>query len=404
MKVSIVHPLKHHVFHSINGIKKSSHQTNALLGMYDKQNIISNILKNTKYKNKFKGYRLEEIDEVVQTNLHLNLYFLAFQKYKSLHDNYVNFFDRSSIRTIKKSETVHVLQDYCSQVIKYAYNNDKKIVYEQIQPISYTQRFTLLDEIKNNNFSLQYVDNFFPEGKIQQHIDNMKMATHIHTASELSYQTALEIVGEDNSDKISLWPYGVNPNMLGATVSLEEIENKEIEKRKIKVLYIGSISLIKGIPYLLEVIHKMESAPIEFTIIGTPRLQEDQKLIKRIEELENVKYLKSVPNSKIGAIYKENDIFIFPALMEGFGMVTLEAMTYGLPCIVNKYCQGVVTDNMDGFIVNPQNSEEIINSLEYFLENPDELKRMSINAYNNSQKYTWKRYSKKWSEFYNTLM
>ncbi|MGG0750484.1 glycosyltransferase family 4 protein [Priestia megaterium] len=403
MKVTILHPLKHHVYHSIYGAKKSCHEINAVLGLYDNNNILSKFLKHSKHTKKFKGYKFKKIDDVVQTKVIYNLYFLLFQKYKHMHDRYVTFFDKKSIKLTNSTDCVHVLQDYCKDIISFAKKNNKIVIYEQIQPISYKQREILSYEVFKNNFVKEYIDKFFPENKIISHMNNMKKADYIHTASRLSYDTAVEIVGETNRHKVMQWPYGVDSTILGKQLDLREIAGKDFDKSTLNILYVGSISLIKGTQYLIEVAEQLKNQNIKFTVVGLPRYQEDNVLVDKLLSLKNVSYLGSIPNSEIGEVYKNNDVFLFPALMEGFGMVTLEAMSYGLPCIVNTNCEGVIQDGKDGFVIDPQNSEQIKSKILKLFFDRSLLKKMTINAYENSQKFTWDVYSERWKEFYNSL-
>ena len=49
--------------------------------------------------------------------------------------------------------------------------------------------------------------------------------------------------------------------------------------------------------------------------------------------------------------YQDSDVFVFPTLGEGFGMVVLEAMSCGLPVIITDIAGGndAITDGVDGF-------------------------------------------------------
>ena len=172
------------------------------------------------------------------------------------------------------------------------------------------------------------------------------------------------------------------------------IENKysNINSRKLKILYVGSISIAKGINYLIDIIEELNNEDIEFGVIGVPNKEEDEVLLEKLLSFEAVKYYGSVPHKQIINKYKEYDAFIFTSIIEGFGMVTLEAMSMGLPCIVNEYCSSVVKNRINGFVVNNINKESYINVIREIKNNNKLLREISFNAYNESKNYSWNTY------------
>lgn len=76
------------------------------------------------------------------------------------------------------------------------------------------------------------------------------------------------------------------------------------------------------------------------------------------------------------------DIFVNPALGEGFGMVTAEAMAMGKPVIAIKRYGSIdlISDYRNGFLVDPMNPRQIAEKILWLIEHPDEAKRMGING------------------------
>ena len=64
-------------------------------------------------------------------------------------------------------------------------------------------------------------------------------------------------------------------------------------------------------------------------------------------------------------MYRAADVFVFPTLVEGLGLVVLEAMACGLPVIVtSRGPDEVVRDGVDGYVVPAGDSTAIIEALE----------------------------------------
>ena len=72
------------------------------------------------------------------------------------------------------------------------------------------------------------------------------------------------------------------------------------------------------------------------------------------------------------------DILIFPTRCDGFGMVQLEAMSFGIPVIASPNCAKVVQENSNGFIEDDASS--IANRILYLNDNREALKQFSNSA------------------------
>ena len=87
-------------------------------------------------------------------------------------------------------------------------------------------------------------------------------------------------------------------------------------------------------------------------IIGSG--EEKENIINYIEG-NKIKNVELIPHtSKIEEYYREAELFVFTSKMEGFGMVLLEAMSYGIPCISFDCPSGprdIINNEVNGFLV-----------------------------------------------------
>ena len=79
----------------------------------------------------------------------------------------------------------------------------------------------------------------------------------------------------------------------------------------------------------------------------------------------NVLFTGFVPDEKLHAYYEHCDVFAMPSRGEGFGLVYLEAMAYGKPCIGSNVdaAKEVISDGETGYCVDPDNIEELAERL-----------------------------------------
>src|SRR5205807_5036998 len=85
------------------------------------------------------------------------------------------------------------------------------------------------------------------------------------------------------------------------------------------------------------------------------------------------------------------DLFVLPSLAEGFGHVLLEAMSCGLPVIGTSRSAALdlIEPGEHGFILEPGNTTQLAESIEYFLRRPEELESAGIAARTRAERFNW---------------
>jgi len=148
-----------------------------------------------------------------------------------------------------------------------------------------------------------------------------------------------------SKNKLSLIPNGVD------TV-LFKPKNRE-KHEAIEIVSIGRLVYQKNFTNLITAVAKLKSEkPIKLSILGRGPLK--SKLIEKARELKvDLTIIDALSHEKIPQFLNSADIFIMASHHEGSPKALLEAMSCGLPCVVNDqdYSRFIINSGKDGLLV-----------------------------------------------------
>lgn len=133
--------------------------------------------------------------------------------------------------------------------------------------------------------------------------------------------------------------------------------------------------------------------------------EEQERLQALIDEyyLNDSVYLKP-PIKNIEEIYKKAALFLFTSRAEGFGMVLLEAMAFGIPCISYDCPSGprdIIENGKNGLLIENNDWKTYSQVLEKLInENGERLEYMSENAFGTVKRWNSIEIMEKWDEVY----
>jgi glycosyltransferase involved in cell wall biosynthesis len=146
--------------------------------------------------------------------------------------------------------------------------------------------------------------------------------------------------------------------------------------RPLRVLFLGQISLRKGIARLLNVARSFQSQPVEFLMVGPIQITIPEDLRSN----RKIRWFGPVARNRVRNYYDLADVFILPTLSDGFGLTQLEALAHRLPVIASRQCGEVVIDRVNGLLLEEPTAAAIEEALRSCLHNPDQLAQFSGNA------------------------
>ncbi len=219
------------------------------------------------------------------------------------------------------------------------------------------------------------------EGKLLEKDKEIELADKIFVASSFTALTLAEYPGI--LPPVKVIPYGF-PSVF--TDKRFEINHN----KKIKILFVGGLSQRKGLANLFAAIDTLKDY-VELTIVGQGNTSSCTALKK---ELNKHKWITSLPHEEILKLMQVHDVFIFPSLFEGFGLVITEAMSQGLPVITTDRTVGpdFIRNDENGWIIKASSTEAIIEAIENILTNKRKLTHISKSAMETARLRPWVKY------------
>ncbi len=218
--------------------------------------------------------------------------------------------------------------------------------------------------------------------------EELTLADKIFVASSFTASTLKDFPGKLAS--VEVIPYGFPP--VGKTRQY----TYGLQKRPLKLLFVGSLSQRKGIADLFAAVDAIGSS-IELTIVGR-RVTSDCPALE--VALVKHRYFSSLPNDDILRLMREADLLIFPSLFEGFGLVISEAMSQGTPVITTERTAGpdLISHDQNGWLIKAGSTIDLKNAIEDILYNPRKVKRAGQEAYEAASRRPWEIYGRELSD------
>ena len=160
-------------------------------------------------------------------------------------------------------------------------------------------------------------------------------------------------------DKVLVVPLGVDLDTFYPDQRIER------QSGRMKVLYVGSLSVRKGLPRLMEALSSVGGSFIELTVVG---VLDDalagycRQQFKRLGE--RVRWIPGLSRRELVSLYREADVVVLPSICDSFGQSVLEAMACGTAVLVTDACGVSVTNGHDGVVVPAGDSEALAAALE----------------------------------------
>lgn len=159
---------------------------------------------------------------------------------------------------------------------------------------------------------------------------------------------------------------------------------RERRRGTLRILWLGSVVLRKGIPYLLEAARRLLDRDVDFVVAGPVQISPAAVA----GAPRNVRFVGRVTRDATAAMYDAADVFVLPTISDGFAITQLEALAHGVPVIATPNCAAVVTPGLDGSIVPAGDADALAAAIAQLDDDRALLAEMSVAAPRTAARYS----------------
>jgi glycosyltransferase involved in cell wall biosynthesis len=127
-----------------------------------------------------------------------------------------------------------------------------------------------------------------------------------------------------------------------------------------------------------------------------------KQLIERFRLEKKIRFAGRVSETELNAYYSESHVLAVPSYYEGFGIVYLEAMSFGVVPLASETggASEIISSGEDGYLISAGNSSMLSDCIKRLITDRETLLRMSRASYDKYSKFPgWDESGKKIREF-----
>ncbi len=184
--------------------------------------------------------------------------------------------------------------------------------------------------------------------------------------------------------------------------SLDYIPKESSKLNSKNIISVGRLSKEKGFDDLIDVFNLVLKERQDWTLNIIGDGEEKELLENKIRDYDILDkiILHGYQNKDyIENIMIQSSIYAMASHEESFGIVLIEAQSFGVPCVAFDSAKGVleiIDDNVNGYLIKNRDKKEMANKLIELIDNENLRKNMGQKSKVNSFKYSKENISKQW--------
>jgi glycosyltransferase involved in cell wall biosynthesis len=148
------------------------------------------------------------------------------------------------------------------------------------------------------------------------------------------------------------------------------------EGRGARLLTVGRLAQLKGLPVLLQAIEGLlpKHPEIKLTVVGDgPDRQDFERQAQSMGLGNVVEFVGYQSQAEVREHLKRTEVFVLPSFAEGVPVVLMEAMAAGVPPVTTRIAgiAELIDDGESGWLVPPGDKDSLARRIDDLLTNPE---------------------------------
>ena len=275
-------------------------------------------------------------------------------------------------------------------ICDYIYNCDSNVV------ISSRIDFTKLLNRYGNNLAVKVAEEHVYHNNSKKYFKllkkSMKNINYLIPASKYLYDDYEKLFKNENVIVKYI------PQIVG------DISLNKSKCNNYNIVSVGRLSKEKGYDDLIKVfdlVHK-KNKKIKLTIVGDGDEKENlENLVSQYKLNKYIKFTGFLTQDKLKDVYINSSLYVMTSLEESFGLVLLEAMSYGIPCIAFDSALGAkeIIDDKSGILIKNRNLEEMADTICNYFDG-----KYKFNISDKIQNYSYDKVKIVWKKFIDDIL
>ena len=237
----------------------------------------------------------------------------------------------------------------------------------------------IAEEHNNHNDNMKYVRS------VVKSLKNIDYFLPVSNSLVTKYSKYLD------KDKIKFIPHFVDLDV-----------NKKNNLNTNTIISVGRFSKEKGFIDLIRVFSKIENKSIKLIIAGDGEEYSSIKdEIKKYDLQDRVELLGFLEPKLLKDAYEKASLYVMTSYEESFGLVLIEAMNYGIPCVAFDSAKGateIIKNEYNGYLVDNRDLTKMAGIIDnYFIY--DDKEQLSTNCLLTAKEYSKSNIESIWFDF-----
>lgn len=190
---------------------------------------------------------------------------------------------------------------------------------------------------------------------------------------------------------------------------IEKIPDEKSSLKNKQLVSVGRLDKVKGFDDLIDIFNIFQKSYPDWILHIVGEGPQRQNLQDKINDLHLEKKVILCGNKSTKELDKEyinSSTYLMTSFSESFGLVLVEAASYGLPLIAFDSAQGakeIIENNKNGFLIPNRNKKQFANKIIEIIENPQKARMLSEHSLIVANKFSKENISTEWNKFIDNI-